>query len=128
MSERLPAHGSQHPDEYREDLHPEAGRDDNVPPAEAGARPYRTAHEAKDVHDRLSHLNDEDLKRIPIVEAGTRLQQGATYLDLASDDPGEFTATAELQAGESQRLVAKDQVDHELWNVLAGHSDRPPRP
>lgn len=128
MSERLPAHGSQHPDEYREDLHPEAGRDDNVPPAEAGARPYQTAHEAKDVHDRLSDLNDEDLKRIPIVEAGTRLQQGATYLDLASDDPGEFTATAELQAGESQRLVAKDQVDHELWNVLAGHSDRPPRP
>lgn len=132
MSERIPAHGRpltahEYPDEYRKDLSPEAGEDQNVIPSQAEVPGYRTAYEAKDVHTRLDHIPDDEPKRIPLVPPGTRLRQGATYVDLASDAPGEFTATAEIKAGRSQRLVAKEDVDFELWNTLVGHTDRPRR-
>ena len=127
MPGRNPPHGPQHPEEYRGDLHPDAGSDDNVLASQAELNGYRTAYEMKDVHDRLQNLNDDELRRIPIVPEGTRLRQGATYTDLSMDRPREFTATAEMTAGREQRLTSKDDVDHELWNTLVGHTDRPRR-
>ena len=127
MAGRTPAHGRQHPEEYRSDLHPDAGRDANVDPSQVDVPGYRTAYDMKDVHDRLRNLNDDELRRIPIVPEGTRLRQGATYVDLSLDRPREFTATAEMISAREQRLASKDDVDHELWNTLVGHTDRPRR-
>lgn len=125
MSERIPPHARGQPGEYRRDLSPDAGRDENVRESEQAAD-YPSAYETKDVHDRLQGFSDDELQRIPIVPAGTRLRQGATYTDLTAPEPREFTATAEMRARDSQRIVAKDDVDYETWNRLLVREDRPP--
>jgi len=45
----------------------------------------RTAYEVKAVHRQLNDLTDDELKTVPILPEGTRLQQGATYIDLLGD-------------------------------------------
>jgi hypothetical protein len=78
--------GEQHPDKWRDDLNPNALAGQNVGPASAEQEKLtRTAYDIKDLHDRLSGFPDDLLKQIPVLEPGTRLQQGATYVDL--NDP-----------------------------------------
>ena len=64
------------------------------------------------------------MKQIPILESGTRLRQGATYLDLGGD---EFTATGEMQVRPGRNVVPKDgplrdveQVDRRREELNAG--------
>jgi len=118
MPENLPRPGEQHPERWRRDLNPDAMAGQNVgveAPAPPGAR---TAFDAKGVHRRLDNLTDDDLKKIPILPEGTRLEQGATYLDLARLDGGELTARGDMLTGPGNLYVAKDSVDYVLWNVL----------
>ena len=82
----------------------------------------RTGYDVNDAHRRLNGLGDDDLKHIPIVAAGARLEQGATYINLL-DDRREFSATGDMTAGESSALVAKTEVDYQLWNRLTGVSN-----
>jgi hypothetical protein len=79
----------------------------------------RTAHDVKDVHRRLEGFSDDELKAIPILPAGTRLEQGAVYVDLRSDR-SEARATAEMIAGPDNAYAPKDSVDYQLWNRLLG--------
>ena len=72
---------------------------------------------AAPVHRALEVFADDELKQIPILESGTRLRQGATYLDLGGD---EFTATGEMQVRPGQNVVPKDGVHYETWNKLIG--------
>jgi hypothetical protein len=60
------------------------------------------------------------LKQLPILPAGTRLEQGATYLDLNDRQAGEFTARSDMIVEEGQLIVPKTEVDHQLWNRLRG--------
>ena len=46
----------------------------------------------------LGGLDDEDLKQVPVLSPGTRLQQGATYINLTDPAPHEFTATGSMRA------------------------------
>jgi hypothetical protein len=107
--------GAQHPAEYREDTNPGAGRDLNVRPSERPEATVRTAYDDKSLHERLD-LRDDELKAIPLIAEGTRLRQGATYLDLL--DLVDFTATADMVVGERDRFAAKDEVSYDLWNRL----------
>jgi len=109
MPENTPRPGEQHPERWRADLNPDAV---------ATAAPTRTAHDVKSVHRRLSNLFDDDLKQIPVVPEGTRLEQGATYVDLNNLDNGELVARGDMVAGPGMLYVAKDSVDYVLWNVL----------
>jgi hypothetical protein len=72
------------------------------------------------LHARFSHWPDADLKQIPVLPAGSRLEQDATYIDLAAARPSEFTATANLEAGSGQSIVPKSEVPYQLWNRLLG--------
>ena len=113
-----PRPGSQHPEEYRRNLNdPLASGDDRGAPLWEDVE-YKTAFDLKQVHARLREVPDDDLKRIPVLPRGTRLEQGATYLDLLAERPEEFTATANMDAGRANAYVAKSEVDYELWNVL----------
>jgi hypothetical protein len=60
------------------------------------------------------------LKQVPLVPAGSRLQQGATYVNLASDPYQEFTGTAEIVASLGDAYAPKDRVPYEIWNRLIG--------
>lgn len=110
----------QHPEEYREDLNPDYEEGENNGPPR-----YRTttAFDLKAVHERLRHLRDDQLKQIPILVEGSRLEQGAVYLDLTHPEHGEFRAMGDLVAGPDQWFVPKSEVDFELWNYLTGVDD-----
>jgi hypothetical protein len=121
MAERIPRPGAQHPDQWREDLNPNPLAGANYGPAtEEPFQSGRTAYDVKDLHRRLRDLADNQLKQITVVPTGTRLEQGATYIDLANDSPNEFTATGDMQAGPSNCYAAKSETDYELWNRLIG--------
>jgi hypothetical protein len=114
----------QQPDEFRADLNPdyEAG-ENHGPPSYA----TRSAEEIKALHEILSPLRGDELRRIPVLAAGSRLEQGTTYLDLRFPQRGEFTAMGFMEAGPDDWLVPKSDMDHELWHRLLEmfHAGRP---
>ena len=111
--------GQQHPEQWRRDLNPNAMAGQNLgldnPHPEQSAR---TAYDLKEVHDSLRDLTDDGLKQIPVLPLGTRLEQGATYIDLRDPHRREFTATGDMEAGPDNWYVPKDSVDYQLWNRL----------
>jgi hypothetical protein len=108
-----------HPDEYERDLNPNAMAGQNL--GHAGPHPEqhaRTLLDDKALHARFRDWSDDDLQQVPILPAGSRLEQGATYIDLTEEPPREFTATGDMQASQHHRLVPKSAVPYELWNRL----------
>src|SRR5438105_1008421 len=68
--------GMQHPEEYRSDLNPNANAGQNI--GVAGTHPEkgaRTAYEIKELHRQLNEMSDADLKQIPVMPMGSRLEQ-----------------------------------------------------
>ncbi len=113
--------GEQHPEEWRQDLNPNAMAGQNV--GLAGPHPERnatTAFDLKTAHRLLQGLTDAELKQIPILPPGSRLEQGATYLDLHTPSHDEFKARGDMEADPENWYVPKDQVDYQLWNRLIG--------
>ena len=78
------------------------------------------AYDLKAVHRQFSDFLDDELKRIRILPAGTRLEQGATYFDLKDPARGEFTARGDMEAGPDEWCVDKSDTDYQLWNRLIG--------
>jgi len=110
-----------HPDEYQQDLNPNsfAGQNDH----RVGPHPEKdapTAADMKELYDRLPDLRKDELKQIPILPTGSRLQQGAVYIDLRMQNPEEIKATSDMEAGSSNWYVPKSEVDYQLWNRLIG--------
>jgi len=113
-----------HPDHWARDLNPDFMAGQNM--SQAG--PHRefdapSAFDVKEVHRHLAGFTDDELKGIPILPEGTRLEQGAVYVDLGQDDPQEFKALGNMVAGPGQYLVPKSEVDYRLWNRLIGVTD-----
>ncbi len=77
-----------------------------------------SAADIKGLHSTLADLSDEELKNIVIVTQGSRLEQGATYIDLRRLEQGEFTATASMIAGPDNLYVPKKDTGYVLWNRL----------
>jgi hypothetical protein len=112
-----------HPPEWERDLNPDRMAGQNI-----GAEPdreveLRTAYDVKPLHRAMEGFGDDELKQVPVLPAGERLEQGATYLDLRDPGRGEFTATGDMAAGQENAYVAKDQVPYETWNRLRGIRD-----
>ena len=117
-------------DQYDYDLHPE-GIGPGVNDGRHGADPTKsgaaaTAYDLKALHGRLTGYSDDELKQISILPQGSRLEQGATYIDLRRDPPQEFTATGDMEAGPHNWFVPKREIDYQLWNRLIG-VDNPER-
>jgi len=96
-----------------DDLH----ADTSVQPSDESAP---SAYDIKDVQQTWKDFSKADLKQIPIVPEGTRLQQGAVYLDLNDPARGEIKAFGHMEAGREHRYVAKETVPYDLWNALIG--------
>jgi hypothetical protein len=104
-------------EDYSEDLNPDflAGEDHGEGIAlEVGL----TAYNVKELHGKLADLTNDELKNIPIVPVGSRLEQGAKYLDLAHLEQDEFVATAGMVADEDHYYVPKKATNYLLWNRL----------
>jgi len=127
MTQKVYDPTDKHPPEYQKDLNPDAAAGINYggvgphPEKEEGA--HRTAYDVKEAHRRLRDFTDDQLKQIPIMPAGSRLEQDATYLDLADPEPREFKATSGMEARPDHLLVPKSEVDYQLWNRLRGVTD-----
>jgi hypothetical protein len=65
----------------------------------------------------LSEFHNDELKDIPIVPTGTRLEQGAVYLDLRNP-PRTVRATAEMVAQNENLYVPKAEIPFVIWNRL----------
>lgn len=55
---------------------------------------------------------------------GTRLQQGATDVDLADERRQEFRPTGGIAVTQGQYIVPKDRVPYWIWNRLI-HEEKP---
>lgn len=115
-------------DSFDRDLHknPNAGINDdainNAPTLDAPS-----AYDITELHNELKDFTDDELRRIQVLRPGTRLKQGATYIDLRAPSRQEFTAEdGNIEAGEHNWFVPKSQTDYVLWNRLIG-VDNPER-
>lgn len=118
MTDEQPRSG-EHP--YWQDLNPDFLAGENY--GDQGPHPEKTAATAYDVkgaHRQLQELADDELKQIPILPTGSRLEQGATYIDLRAPSPREFAATGNMEAGPDNWYVPKTEVPYPLWNRLIG--------
>lgn len=109
-------------DKYDRDLNPH-----NRAGEIEGNQPTRSAYDIKELHRALSDFPDDVLRQIPVLEAGTRLEAGATYLDLRQPEKGEFTGMNNRTAGPDDWIVPKSQTDYELWNRLCNNISPPYR-
>ncbi|HWQ32019.1 MAG TPA: hypothetical protein VNQ79_03980 [Blastocatellia bacterium] len=113
--------GTQHPEEYRDDLNPNAGAGQNIGTTGTGPlNDARTVYDIKELHRRMHDFGDAELRQIRILPVGSRLQQGATYIDLSDPHPTEFTATGEMTVEPGHFYAAKSDVPYQLWNRLIG--------
>jgi hypothetical protein len=78
----------------------------------------RSADDIKSMHTILAALTDDELKAITVLPAGTRLEQGAKYIDLRHLEQGEFVATSPMVAEPENAYVPKKHTDYLLWNLL----------
>jgi hypothetical protein len=112
----------------RHDLQPGADFDRDLRPYDRSGEDHgenqtlvpgaRSADELKSMHTILAALTDDELKNITILPAGTRLEQGAKYIDLRHLERGEFVATSTMVADSANAYVAKKETDYLLWNRL----------
>jgi hypothetical protein len=116
-----------HPPGWRDDLNPDFMAGQNM--GLVGDHPSfegHTAYDLKAAHRRLSEFTDDELKGIPVLPPGTRLEQGAVYIDLKNQDTGEFRAMGNMEATQQHWFVPKTEVDYRIWNRLIG-VDNPER-
>jgi hypothetical protein len=109
----------EHP--FWQDLNPEflAGENYDL----QGPHPEKTAPTAFDVkgaHDALQGLSDDELKQISILPPGSRLEQGAVYIDLRDPGRQEFSARGDMTAGRENWFVPKSDTPYWIWNRLIG--------
>ena len=68
----------------------------------------------------LDNLNADEISRLPYLSPGTQLEAGETYLDVDRIDAGPFSGSGDERAPEGSRIVAKAELDPELWSKLTG--------
>lgn len=121
MTEKTGRPTDQQPDEWQQDLNPDqmAGQNFGL----EGPHPEKeapNASEIKEIYNQLQDYTKAELKQIPVLPPGSRLEQGAKYIDLKDPEPKEFTAMGNMEAGPDNWYVPKTEVDYQLWNRLTG--------
>ena len=119
MTQKVYDPSDKHPAKYQQDLNPDAAAGINyglVGPHPEKDKP-RTAYDVKGADRLLINLSDDQLELIPILPAGSRLEQDATYMNLADPDPAEFTGLANMEAGPDDLIVPKSEVDYSIWHT-----------
>ncbi len=67
----------------------------------------RALYGYKDVQRQLQGLTDDEMKRIPVLPEGSKLEQGATYLDLRDENAQAVRATGGMTAGHDSLIILK---------------------
>jgi hypothetical protein len=123
MSEKGGRPADAKPDEWQQDLNPQPNAGRNV--GLEGPHPEKendapNAYEIKELHNLLEGYTADELKQIRVLPQGSRLEQGAKYIDLNDPERKEFTGMGGMEAGPNNWYVPKTEVDYQLWNRLIG--------
>lgn len=121
MSDKTGKPTDQQQDEFQHDLNPNEMAGQNV--GLEGPHPEKdapNAYEIKELHSELAEYTSDQLKQIPVLPQGSRLEQGAKYIDLKDPERKVFTAMGGMEAGPDNMYVPKTEVDYQLWNRLTG--------
>jgi hypothetical protein len=109
-----------HPEASQRVLNPDAAKGLNH--GLAGPHPEkespRTVYDVKELHRRLHGFADNELKQIPVMPAGVRLETDATYVNLRDRVPTEFHAKGDEDTGEQDFFIPKAEVPYQIWNRL----------
>ncbi|MBE9167245.1 hypothetical protein IQ238_06770 [Pleurocapsales cyanobacterium LEGE 06147] len=109
------------PDQWQKDLNPDPEAGKNIgPQGDRLGRYDLTAYDLKELHEQLKDFNSDELRQIPILQPGTRLKQGATYINLKDPARQEFKAMGDMEADENNFFVPKTEVGYQIWNRLIG--------
>jgi hypothetical protein len=111
-----------HPQPYQDDLSPDASKGINYGNV-ADPKTDRSAYDLKDMRNRFPGFSEDELKQIPLLAAGSRLETGAKYLSLSNPRGGEYQAKGDETVYDGDEFVAKKDVPYELWNRLLGISN-----
>ena len=123
MAQDKPQLEKKHPDEWEKDLNPNRLAGQNIGAEATEEANYQYASEMKDLVRQLQDFTLDELREIPVLLAGTRLQQGATYVDLRDRSRTVFTATGEMMATANTWFVPKSATPYMYWNRLIGIRD-----
>jgi hypothetical protein len=117
-----------HSEAYPRDPAPNANAQPTPPDASAAhSTGRRSDADVKELVTFLTGFTMDEMRQIPIVDAGERLTQGSTYVDLTSDTREPFTATGDMVArDDGQWLVPKADTPYMIWNRLI-HAEPPER-
>ena len=118
QDENAPLYEAQHDVDFSRDLNAYDRTGENHGQNQTLLPGALSADELKSMHAILADLTDDELKNITILPAGTRLEQGAKYIDLRHLEQGEFVATSNMVADGGNAYVPKKETDYLLWNRL----------
>ena len=90
----------------------------NIGPSKRNDSGVRTAADITVLAERLDEFTRDELSQIPIVPSGTKLKQGAVYLDMRIPASVPFAATADIKATEMNYYAPKAEIPYQLWNRL----------
>ncbi|MBE9010798.1 hypothetical protein IQ250_11335 [Pseudanabaenaceae cyanobacterium LEGE 13415] len=111
-------------DEWQKDLNPNptAGQNHGLQQSDA-VNDSLTAEQIKELHSYLSDFATDELTQIVILPEGSRLEQGAKYIDLKDPERKEITAMGNMEATADHWYVPKTEIEYPLWNRLRGVED-----
>jgi hypothetical protein len=111
-----------HQDQLANDLSPNRMAGQNIGAGSADQEHgLRTAYDIEELHRTLrEEFAADELKNIPVIPEGQRLQQGGVYIDLHDHKRKEFTAAGDMTAGAKNFYASKSEVPYSLWNRLMG--------
>ncbi len=116
------AQSQKHPPEYQPDLNPHQMEGQNV--AGVGPHPEKdnipTGADIKEFHTLFPEFTNDELRQIVVMPVGSRLEQGATYVNLRDESREEIKATSDMVAQEHNWFVPKSEMDYQMWNRLLG--------
>lgn len=105
---------------YQEELAPETP--DQIRRAQLSGEP---ASDDKKAMADVPEMSDAELDRLTILPAGTQLEQGSVYLNLAAPERRPFKAIGGQHVGQDDRIIAKKTTDYVLWDKLTGGQETP---
>lgn len=110
-----------HPSEYERDLNPDRLGGQNI------GQPFEhvPASDRKELTRavELRGFTMDELRQIPTMPPGARLERGKTYLDLRDARHQPFHASDEMVVGAEAWVVPKSETPWPLWNRLLGLTD-----
>lgn len=107
-----------HPDEWEKDLNPTHMQGQNIGPHNLEHSNPPTAADDTELTRSLEGFRQDELKEIPLVPTGRRLEQGAVYLDLRNPSSGPLTASGDMIADPAHLYTPRSEVPYEFWNRL----------